>query len=68
MCLRVVEKESKITQESSIQQHKYSKEARKMLDWVIEKNHEEKAVSLVLEFAVGQIKDVIQRMVRMLPN
>ncbi|KAI9853851.1 MAG: hypothetical protein M1824_000831 [Vezdaea acicularis] len=34
------------------------------MDWVIEKNTEEKAISLVLEFAVGKVQDIIQRMIQ----
>lgn len=51
--------------DSSIEQGKYRQEAQKLLDQVIEKNsHEERAISLVMELAVGKVQDIIQRMVR----
>ncbi|KAI9852400.1 MAG: hypothetical protein M1824_002008, partial [Vezdaea acicularis] len=62
VCLRVVEEGSKMASENSKTEGRYSQEARKMMDWVIEKNTEEKAISLVLEFAVGKVQDIIQRM------
>jgi hypothetical protein len=35
----------------------------KLLDQIIEKNEEEKAISIILEFAVGKVHETIQRMV-----
>jgi hypothetical protein len=65
VCLRVVEKDSKLASDASIQQGRYRSEAQKLMDWVIEKNGQEgeSAISLVLELAVGKVQDVIQRMV-----
>ena len=66
VCFWVVEKDSKIASESSVQQKKYQQEAQKLMDWVISKNSQEggRAISLILELAVGKVQDVIQRMVR----
>ena len=64
VCLRVVEKDSKIASDSSIEKRKYCDEAQKLLDQVIAKNsQEEKAISLVMELAVGKVQDVFKRMV-----
>lgn len=64
MCLRVVEKDSKIASESSIEEGKYRQEAEKLFEQVIQKNsQDEKAISLVMELAVGKVQEIIQRMV-----
>ena len=66
VCLRVVEKDSSIASTSSVEAGRYRDEAQKLLDSVIEKNsHDEKAISLIMELAVGRVQDIIQRMVRL---
>lgn len=65
VCLCVVEKDSKIASDVSIEQGRYREKAQELLDQVIEKNsHEEKAISLIMELAVGRVQDVFRRMVR----
>ena len=64
VCLRVVDKDSKISSNVSVEQGIYKTEARKLLEHIQEKNEEDKAISLVLEFAVGKVPETIQRMVR----
>ena len=63
VCLRVVDKDSRISSIASVEQGIYKTEARKLLEHIQEKNEEDKAISLVLEFAVGKVPDTIQRMV-----
>lgn len=64
ICLRVVEKDSKIASDASVDDGRYRKEAEKLINQVIAKNqHDEKAISLVLELAVGKVQEIIQRMV-----
>lgn len=64
VCLRAVEKDSRIASDANIEARKYRQEAEKLFDQVIQKNsHDEKAISLVLELAVGKVQDIIQRMV-----
>lgn len=64
VCLRVVEKDSKIASDSSLEQKQYHDEAKRLLDQVIAKNqHDEKAISLIMELAVGKVEKIIQRMV-----
>ena len=64
VCLRVVDKDSKISSDAALQERLYRKEARKLLDQIIDKNEDEKAISIILEFAVGKVHETIQRMVR----
>ena len=67
VCLRVVEKDSKITSDASVEKGRYYEEAQRLLDQVIAKNsQEEKAISLVMELAVGKVQDVFKRMVKSL--
>ena len=64
VCLRVVDKDSKISSESSVEEGRYRTEAHKLLDQIKAKNNQdEKSISLVLEFAVGKVQETIQRMV-----
>jgi len=63
VCLRVVDKDSKISSDSALQERLYRQEAKKLLDQIIEKNEEDKAISDVLEFAVGKVHETIQRMI-----
>lgn len=65
VCLRVVDKDSKMASSSSMREGRYKKEAEKLLEDIKNKNKEdEKAINLVLEFAVGKVPETIQRMVR----
>lgn len=59
VCLRVIEREDKPTVIA-----KYRQEAEKLLDSVILKNsQEDKAISMIMELAVGKVQEVFQRMV-----
>ena len=62
VCLRVVDKDSKIS--SNFSEGIYKSEARKLLEHIQGKNDEAKAISLVLEFAVGKVPETIQRMIK----
>ncbi|KAJ5143673.1 uncharacterized protein N7515_002460 [Penicillium bovifimosum] len=65
VCLRAVEKDSRIASDAGIEERKYREEAEKLFEQVIQKNsHNEKAISLVLELAVGKVESIIQRMIR----
>lgn len=64
ICLRAVEKDSRMASDAGIEEGKYRKEAERLLEQVVAKNsQDEKAISLVLELAVGKVEDIIQRMV-----
>lgn len=62
VCLRVVDKDTKMATDPG-QEKLYRQEATKLLDWIIEKNEDEKAISIILEFSVGKVQEMIQRMV-----
>ncbi|OJK03563.1 hypothetical protein ASPACDRAFT_39181 [Aspergillus aculeatus ATCC 16872] len=65
VCLRAVEKDSSIASDAAVEAGKYRKEAEKLFEQVIQKNSQnEKAISLVLELAVGKVQEIIQRMIR----
>ncbi|PGH27084.1 hypothetical protein AJ80_01270 [Polytolypa hystricis UAMH7299] len=65
VCLRVVEKDSKIASDTSLEEKKYRLEAEKLLDQIIAKNsQDEKAISIVMELAVGKVQEIIQRMIQ----
>ncbi|KAK9473748.1 uncharacterized protein V1510DRAFT_375527 [Dipodascopsis tothii] len=62
--LRVVDPSAKISSsDSALQEKLYREEAYKLLHGVIHKNYENKKISIVLEFAVGKVQDMIQRMI-----
>ncbi|KAF3492240.1 universal stress protein family domain-containing protein [Arthroderma uncinatum] len=65
VCLRVVDKDSKIASDSCVEEGKYRQEAENLLQQVIAKNkQDEKAISLVMELAVGKVQEIIQRMIQ----
>ncbi|KAJ5915178.1 hypothetical protein N7454_011290 [Penicillium verhagenii] len=65
VCLRAVEKDSRMASDAAIEARKYRQEAERLFEQVIQKNsQDEKAISLVLELAVGKVEDIIQRMIR----
>lgn len=64
VCLQAVEKDSRMASDVGIEEGKYRKEAERLLEQVVQKNsQDEKAISLVLELAVGKVEEIIQRMV-----
>lgn len=61
VCLRVVDKDSKL---SSTEEGRYRTEAHKLLQQIqIKTKDDDKSISLVLEFAVGKVQESIQSMV-----
>ena len=63
VCLRVVEKDSSVAGSTSIEEGKYREAAEKMMKFIQESNHENKAINIILEFAVGKVEKVISSMV-----
>lgn len=63
VCLRVVDKDSKISSDVALQERQYRHEAQNLLNQIIEKNEDDKTISIILEFAVGKVHETIQRMV-----
>ncbi|KAL8791080.1 MAG: hypothetical protein Q9213_000287 [Squamulea squamosa] len=68
ICLRVVDKDSKFASDSSLRNGTYKKEAEQLLEKIKNKNKDreeekEKAIGLAIEFAVGKVPEVFQRMI-----
>ncbi|EXJ58165.1 hypothetical protein A1O7_05590 [Cladophialophora yegresii CBS 114405] len=66
VCLRVIEKDSKTAHDTPYDREKYRKEAKQLLDSVMLKNsQEEKAISIIMELAVGKVQEIFQRMIQL---
>ncbi|KAI5794322.1 hypothetical protein DFH27DRAFT_474259, partial [Peziza echinospora] len=66
VCLRVVDKDAKVSSDSTaLQERLYRQEAEKLMQEIIGKNEEDKCISIILEFAVGKVHETIQRMINM---
>ncbi|ORY17806.1 hypothetical protein BCR34DRAFT_554917 [Clohesyomyces aquaticus] len=65
VCLRVVEKDSTIAGDPSVEKGRYRSEAEALMKQIQNKNHENKAISLILEFAVGKVNKVIDEMINL---
>lgn len=63
ICLRVVEKGAKIISDRNLERRQYQTEARELLRRVQKKNDDNRAISIVLEFAVGKVHATFQKMV-----
>lgn len=64
VCLRVVEKLDSTSADVKSAEHKrYRAEASSLMKQFQAKNHENKAINLILEFAVGKVNKVIDEMV-----
>jgi len=64
VCLRVVEKDDTLAGDRSVEKGRYRLEAETLMKAIQGKNHENKAINLILEFAVGKVNKVIDEMVR----
>lgn len=60
VCLRVVESDA------GIEKGRYRTEAEELMEYIQTKNSDNKAINLVLEFAVGKVNKVIDDMVSQL--
>ncbi|KIV89688.1 hypothetical protein PV10_07067 [Exophiala mesophila] len=66
VCLRVIEKDAKTAVDRTYDRGKYRHEAQKLLDSVIKKNSsEEKAISIIMELAVGKVQEIFQQMIQL---
>lgn len=63
VCLRVVERGAKIINNSNVEMKKYQKEAKDLLERIQRKNDDNRAISIVLEFAVGKVSNTFMKMV-----
>lgn len=64
VCLRVVDKDAKISSDKSLEKKQYQDEAKQLMEQIQAKNDEHRAISIVLEFAVGKVHSTFQKMVR----
>ncbi|KAF2107939.1 hypothetical protein BDV96DRAFT_588444 [Lophiotrema nucula] len=65
VCLRVVEKDSTVAAEHNVNNGRYRSEAETLMGQIQQRNHENKAINLVLEFAVGKVNKVIDEMINL---
>ncbi|KAJ8064901.1 hypothetical protein OCU04_007205 [Sclerotinia nivalis] len=63
ICLRVVDKDSKMITDRALEIKQYQQEARELLDAIQKKNDDNRAVSIVLEYAIGKVHTTFQKMV-----
>ena len=63
VCLRVVDKASKIISNSNLEMKRYQEEARETMERIQKKSDINRAISIVLEFAVGKLSDTFVQMV-----
>ncbi|KAL8658609.1 MAG: hypothetical protein Q9202_007511 [Teloschistes flavicans] len=68
ICLRVVDPSSKFASDAGVKNETYKKEAHDLLEKIRNKNKtkeevREKAIVLVIEFAVGKVPEVFQKMI-----
>ncbi|KAF2633953.1 adenine nucleotide alpha hydrolases-like protein, partial [Macroventuria anomochaeta] len=65
VCLRVVEKEDTIAGDRSVETGRYKREADVTMQDIQGRNHENKAINLILEFSVGKVNKVIDDMINL---
>lgn len=63
VCLRVVDKDAKISSDKSLGRKEYQEEAKHLMNAIQAKNDDNRAISIVLEFAVGKVHTTFQKMV-----
>jgi hypothetical protein len=68
VCLRVVEKEDAIAGDRSVETGRYRTEAESTMRDIQARNHDNKAINLILEFSIGKVNKVIDDMVSRIPN
>lgn len=67
VCLRVVEKEDAIAGDRSVESGRYRTEAEATMRDIQSRNHDNKAINLILEFSIGKVNKVIDDMVGFSP-
>ncbi|KAG4430726.1 hypothetical protein IFR05_013785 [Cadophora sp. M221] len=65
ICLRVVDKDAKVVNDRSVDKKQYQEEAKKLMERIVSRNDENRAISIVLEFAVGKVHAVFQKMIQL---
>ncbi|KAH8732432.1 hypothetical protein GQ44DRAFT_602423 [Phaeosphaeriaceae sp. PMI808] len=65
VCLRVVEKEDAIAGDRSVETGRYRTEADTTMRDIQARNHDNKAINLILEFSIGKVNKVIDDMINL---
>ncbi|KAH9877096.1 hypothetical protein IAQ61_002459 [Plenodomus lingam] len=65
VCLRVVEKEDAIAGDRSVETGRYRTEAEATMNDIQNRNHDNKAINLILEFSIGKVNKVIDDMINL---
>lgn len=65
VCLRVVEKEDAIAGDRSVESGRYRTEAEAAMRDIQSRNHDNKAINLILEFSIGKVNKVIDDMINL---
>jgi len=61
----VVETDSKIAADHSVEHGRYRKDAERLMKHIQSKNEDNKAINLILEFSVGKVNKVIDEMINL---
>lgn len=64
ICLRVIDKDSNIISDGNLERKQYQEDARQLMAAIQKKNDDNRAVSIVLEFAVGKVNATFQKMIQ----
>jgi hypothetical protein len=65
ICLRVVDKDAKVVNDRNVERRQYQKEAKDLMQRIQDRNDDNRAISIVLEFAVGKVHTTFQKMARL---
>lgn len=65
ICLRVVDKDSKIASDKNVERREYQTAASDLMKRIQAKNDDNRAISITLEFAVGKVHTTFQSMIQM---
>jgi hypothetical protein len=63
ICLRVVDKDSKIASDRNMERREYQKAATDLMQRIQTKNDENRAIIITLEFAIGKVSTTFEKMV-----
>lgn len=63
VCLRVIDKGSELTSDRNLAEKKYVQVAKELIDQIVIRNGVDRAIRIVLEFAVGKLQATFTQMV-----
>lgn len=62
ICVRVVDKDNKNVSDRNVERRQYQKDAKDLMARIQQRNDDNKAISIVLEYAVGKIQTIFGKM------